>query len=179
MDHPIRLSCQNNHGPRATIRVRTIRPPDEAVWHHQIKNDGIPPTGQRYDRDTSPLSQSRPNGPVQPTELGRGPANGAIWDADNAPRRHRHKRSRTDIRCPLRLPGEFFEPSKADNADSDYMAGLRETIQRLVAIAKREKEQGNTFVHPQLEQCTHVFLRCDRVAKPLTALYEGDRKSVV
>ena len=143
LDYPIRLSCQTNNRPRAPVRVRTIRSPDEAVRYYQITNDGIPPTSQRYDRDSTPISQSRLDGPVQPTELGRRSANSAIWDADNAPRRHRHKRSRTDIRCPaeatrgvlraiesgqrgLRLYGRSSRDDTATHSNRETRKGTRE-----------------------------------------------------
>ena len=52
---------------------------------------------------------------------------------------------------------------------------LRQKMQGLQATPTRP-QSPTTYVDPRLKQCTHVFLRCDRIRKPLQPPYEGPFK---
>lgn len=75
----------------------------------------------------------------------------------------------------LRLPSDFFvEKPVTAPMDQDFVSNLRQTISDLKPIP--EKPHGSkrvTFVHPDLHQCKHVFVRVDSVKKPLQAPYDG------
>lgn len=80
---------------------------------------------------------------------------------------------------PIRLPGDFFEPMRQVSSENIvFLQELRRKIANLAAIPKKETHQGKIFVHPDLKNCTHVFVRVDRVTKPLTQPYTGPFKVI-
>ena len=75
----------------------------------------------------------------------------------------------------LRLPGEFFDISCADDAAPDplcYVTKLKTTMQQLKAVPPRQRH-NKAFVSKDLMTCTHVFVRRDCVRKPLQRPYDG------
>lgn len=77
----------------------------------------------------------------------------------------------------LKLPGDFFEPSKPTIFEKDlFLQNLRKHLRELSAVPRRPHRQQKIFVHPDLKSCTHVFVRCDHVTKPLTQPYAGPYK---
>lgn len=74
---------------------------------------------------------------------------------------------------PIRLPGDFFTTKEDISNDETFLQKLRQKINKMSAVPKREHRQNKIFVHPELEKCTHVFVRCDKVSKPLTSPYYG------
>lgn len=75
----------------------------------------------------------------------------------------------------LRLPGDFFIPSTADDiTDYNYVERLRKTIQDLKPVpAKPHSSSRTIFVHPDMKTCEQVFVRVDAVQKPLHPPYDG------
>lgn len=74
----------------------------------------------------------------------------------------------------LRVPGDFFLPQRQVISENEtFLSELRNKISNLAAIPKRERNQSKIFVHRELENCSHVFVRCDKIAKPLTPPYTG------
>jgi len=75
----------------------------------------------------------------------------------------------------LRLPGEFFDDSKADlfSDPTSYVARLKSTMTHLQPIPVRQQHKGQSYVSPHLTHCTHVFVRHDAVKKPLQKPYDG------
>lgn len=79
----------------------------------------------------------------------------------------------------LRLPGDFFQPSTQDISENEsFLKELRQKISNLCAVPRREVRQGKIFVHAGLKDCTHVFVRDDKVKKPLTPPYFGPFKVI-
>lgn len=80
---------------------------------------------------------------------------------------------------PIKLPGDFFEPSTQISPESEiFLYNLRERIRKLAAVPRRQQKQDKIFVHPALGSCTHVFIRCDHITKPLTPPYAGPYKII-
>lgn len=80
---------------------------------------------------------------------------------------------------PIRLPGDFFEPMQRETCNNEsFLKDLRSKIPNLAAVPKREMHLGKIFVHPYLQDCTHVFVRVDKVTKPLTQPYMGPFKVI-
>lgn len=74
----------------------------------------------------------------------------------------------------LRLPGEFFAASPLVTAGaSAYVDQLREVMRGLQPQPTSNHSAKNIFVHPQLQHCTHVFIRRDSVRRPLQPSYDG------
>ncbi|CAG4969802.1 unnamed protein product [Colias eurytheme] len=77
----------------------------------------------------------------------------------------------------LRLPGEFCsdKSTKIDNPHS-FITKLRDTLNKIKPIKRACKNSNSTFVHADLNSCSHVFLRVDAVRRPLTPPYSGPYK---
>ena len=75
----------------------------------------------------------------------------------------------------LRLPGEFFDVNRMD-ATSDpagYVTRLKQVMRHLKASPVHQQKLTNTYVSPDLQSCTHVFVRHDVVRKSLQQPYNG------
>eukprot|EP00794_Sanderia_malayensis_P020726 gene20726-biopygen17108 len=77
----------------------------------------------------------------------------------------------------LRLPGEFFTPSRnqSDLDPANYAHRLQLVMQKLSAIPLRQ-QSPSPHIPTDLASCTHVFARHDAVRKPLQAPYDGPYK---
>lgn len=75
----------------------------------------------------------------------------------------------------LRLPADFFEPSKVSPGTdaASFLQRLCEVMQKLSPAPSSPHTKPAYFVHPSLETCTHVFVRNDAVKPPLTRPYDG------
>ncbi|XP_064488313.1 uncharacterized protein LOC135400401 [Ornithodoros turicata] len=75
----------------------------------------------------------------------------------------------------LRLPGDLVcaLPCSTALPPADYVSRLRRTIAALRPATSRPSRVPPAFQHPDLASCTHVFVRCDAVWKPLQPPYSG------
>ncbi|XP_051864242.1 uncharacterized protein LOC127566259 [Drosophila albomicans] len=73
----------------------------------------------------------------------------------------------------LRVPGGFFAPSTQKHTESEFTEALQKTMSQLPTTKPVHHHTPQEFVHPDLNHCTHVFVRVDRVKTPLEANYEG------
>lgn len=78
--------------------------------------------------------------------------------------------------CTIRLPGEFYTPQESGFDDAQLVQQIRRTLRDLKPIAKSSRSSQNIFVHPDLEHCSHIFIRNDTVKRPLTPTYNGPYK---
>ncbi|GFW26920.1 transposon Ty3-G Gag-Pol polyprotein [Trichonephila clavipes] len=69
----------------------------------------------------------------------------------------------------IRLPSDFFQDTGTNNA-SEFVQ-LKHTMHNLKPVPTSSHERKTVFVHPELSQCTHVFLRHDAIRKPLQSPY--------
>ncbi|KAL7642364.1 UNVERIFIED_CONTAM: hypothetical protein RMT77_006925 [Armadillidium vulgare] len=79
---------------------------------------------------------------------------------------------------PLRLPGEFFDPSVSP-ASSDpytYLSRLRQCSASWKPSVPRTHARTHSFIPNDLTTCTHVFVRLDSHRAPLQARYLGPYK---
>lgn len=75
---------------------------------------------------------------------------------------------------PLRLPGEFFQPSPPDSTDlTDFTTRLRHFVAKLRAAPASRHSKNKIFYHKDLDVSTHVFLRDDSVRAALQPPYTG------
>nr|VZI05896.1 unnamed protein product [Spirometra erinaceieuropaei] len=74
----------------------------------------------------------------------------------------------------LRLPGEMITPTSrgADETPDNLVHRLRQFIRSLSPVPPRTP-MTESYVEKDLDKCTHVFVRCDRVRQPLESPYEG------
>jgi cleavage and polyadenylation specificity factor subunit 1 len=73
----------------------------------------------------------------------------------------------------LRLPGEFFNNASAVTDTQDFVDRLRESFRRIRPAPFNVKRKEHIFIHPDLKTAERVFIRIDRVKKPLETPYEG------
>ena len=81
----------------------------------------------------------------------------------------------------LRLPGEFFDDSKAEATPdpTSYVTRLKGMMKVLQATPVRKQQPcTNTYVSSNLKSCTHVFICHDAVRKPLQKPYDGPYKVI-
>nr|VZI46589.1 unnamed protein product [Spirometra erinaceieuropaei] len=74
----------------------------------------------------------------------------------------------------LRLPGEMITPTSrgADETPDNLVHRLRQFMRSLSPVPPRAP-MTESYVEKELDKCTHVFVRCDRVRQPLESPYEG------
>ncbi|GBN84551.1 Transposon Tf2-6 polyprotein [Araneus ventricosus] len=73
---------------------------------------------------------------------------------------------------PINLPGEFFSVNKTLSTN-DFLASLQQRMSSLRPIPMSQHCRRKVFVHKELNNCSHVFLRQDRLTKSLVSPYSG------
>ncbi|CAH8531682.1 unnamed protein product [Schistosoma mattheei] len=79
----------------------------------------------------------------------------------------------------LRLPGEFINPntnSQKLNLEN-YVDQLRDHMSKIKPINTREQSRA-VYIPKDLSNCTHVWIRCDKIKAPLSPPFEGPFKVV-
>lgn len=75
---------------------------------------------------------------------------------------------------PLRLPGEFFDPSTAGTTDiTEFTARLRQFANNLKPVPASRHTRQSVFVYKDLATTSHVFLREDALRASLQPAYTG------
>ncbi|BHF74823.1 hypothetical protein SprV_0501791100 [Sparganum proliferum] len=74
----------------------------------------------------------------------------------------------------LRLPGEMVTPNShgADETPDKFVHRLRQFMRSLSPVPPRTPTT-ESYVEKDLDNCTHAFVRYDRVRQPLESPYEG------
>ncbi|XP_064479684.1 uncharacterized protein LOC135393016 [Ornithodoros turicata] len=75
--------------------------------------------------------------------------------------------------CSLRLPAEFFSPSKPDISPSALLQRLHRSFSIVRATPSRAASHHSPNIPQDLPTATHVFLRTDSVRKSLSPPYSG------
>lgn len=74
----------------------------------------------------------------------------------------------------LKLPADLCtESSQHQNFSHDFVQQLQSKMNNLKPLPTSTHVKQAIFVHPELETCSHVFLRVDKVVPPLTQPYTG------
>lgn len=73
----------------------------------------------------------------------------------------------------LKLPGEFFQEPKTKLEPDTFTGELRKQMEKLKPIKSQCKRKQKLFFQKDLDSCSHVFVRVDRVKKSLESPYEG------
>lgn len=75
---------------------------------------------------------------------------------------------------PLRLPGEFFQPTDTRSTDiSDFTSRLRQFASKLRPVPAARHNKDKIFIYKELTSCSHVFLRDDTLRGSLQPPYSG------
>lgn len=74
----------------------------------------------------------------------------------------------------IKLAGDFFTDSNAQPQDlPTFVYNLKETIRTLKPVPAQNHSKRSVFIHPELQNSSHVFVRVDAVKKPLQPTYDG------
>ncbi|XP_064468705.1 uncharacterized protein LOC135382967 [Ornithodoros turicata] len=73
----------------------------------------------------------------------------------------------------LRLAGELLScpQDRVPDTTTDYLSRLRNVMASLQPVPTRLPNTPATYRHQDLETCSHIFVRCDAVKKPLQPPY--------
>ncbi|GFY73084.1 retrovirus-related Pol polyprotein from transposon 412 [Trichonephila inaurata madagascariensis] len=71
----------------------------------------------------------------------------------------------------IRLPSDFFQDTGMNNV-AEFVQQLKQTMHTFKPVPTSSPGRKTVFVHPELSQCTHVFLH-DALRKPLQSPYDG------
>ena len=74
---------------------------------------------------------------------------------------------------PLQIPGELLAASPTTGYPSELMTQLRRHFEQLRPVPAARHASPAVFVHKDLADSTHVFIRQDAVRRPLTRPYSG------
>jgi hypothetical protein len=74
---------------------------------------------------------------------------------------------------PLQMPGELLAASPTTRHPSQLMTQLRHHFEHLRPVPAARHATPAVFVHKDLADSTHVFLRQDIVRRPLDPPYSG------
>lgn len=72
----------------------------------------------------------------------------------------------------LRLPGEYFTEEPMECPEM-FAQKLRERMRRVRSMPTAHHIKPRIFIHKELEDCTHVFIRVDRPRRSLEQPFEG------
>ncbi|KAI5737937.1 hypothetical protein M8J77_000914 [Diaphorina citri] len=78
----------------------------------------------------------------------------------------------------LRLPGEYFEPPQSTTATSEYAQKLHNIFESVRPKQTAWHSNEKPFSNPNLEKCTHVYLRIDGTKPSLTRPYSGPHRVI-
>lgn len=76
----------------------------------------------------------------------------------------------------LLLPVEFYQPSQTIINEDKFVKELCQSIKEISPLPVIYNVNSNTnhiFAHPELNICDYVYVRIDRVKKPLECPYNG------
>lgn len=78
----------------------------------------------------------------------------------------------------LRIPGEFFIESDQSIAENDFVNELKQTMNNIRPVPTANHSTSNIFIQKELKDCTHAFVRDDKVKLPLKSPYDGPFKII-
>ncbi|UYV74968.1 hypothetical protein LAZ67_12001925, partial [Cordylochernes scorpioides] len=73
----------------------------------------------------------------------------------------------------IKLPGEFFENPRITAPSNTFVDDLRRFFRDLKPKVSSQTSSRAIFIHKDMNTCSHVFLRIDRVKKSLEPPYQG------
>lgn len=73
----------------------------------------------------------------------------------------------------IRVPGELLAPATTPVEPTDLLFQMQQSLQQVRSIPMTNHATPAFFVHPDLQTCTHIFLRHDSHRTPLQHPYDG------
>ncbi|GBO04253.1 Gag-Pol polyprotein [Araneus ventricosus] len=76
----------------------------------------------------------------------------------------------------IRLPGDFFVENKSRIDQTTFVGKLQHIMHKLRPVPASSHNRENVFIHKDLPNSSHVFVRHDRVRRNLQSPYQGPYK---
>lgn len=73
----------------------------------------------------------------------------------------------------LHVPGQMFTESNVVLDSDDFLLHLQTLMSRIKPATTSNKSSSNIFINKELNVCSHVWIRNDRVLKPLEQKFHG------
>jgi len=138
------------------------------------KNLPVPPGVKRHLGEMAPDTEIRPH-----MSLTRRQGLGTIF-ADSHTRTQNSLQTKHQVFCSellfgtaLKIPGEFFEDISYPVKPETFVQQLREKMRQIRPKPTVHHGSKTPFIHKNLEQATHVFVRDDSGPRPLQPTYQG------
>jgi hypothetical protein len=171
------LSTDYHHGPRKRVRVPPFPEPGEAVRHPPQQDNPTPPRSQWPCRTPAPDIEGSHHVPHTRT-VDSGPTIGPPRVTNRIQRRPAVITAGLVYGEPLRVPGEFLVPAAPKVEPSIFIQQLHRFIDHLRPTPAARHASPTTFIHKDLKDSTHVFLRQDTIRRALEPPYSGPHKAI-
>ncbi|GFW73106.1 transposon Tf2-9 polyprotein [Trichonephila clavipes] len=99
-----------------------------------------------------------------------------LWLASSCETRHQCFKCRISVWCFLRLPAEICTDTSSMPLDYGFVQQLKNHMNHLKPLSTSTHGFSKIFVHPKLDDCSHVFLRVDKVSHHCLSLTQGHTK---
>jgi hypothetical protein len=175
MNSSLRMPTNNHHRPGPKVRVAPLPRPGQHVRNTSFPHGGLPPDSERPRRADAPVAQNRHH------VLSAG----ALGDALPLALLGMRTAFKADLQAsaaelvygePLSIPGEQLAASPSTGDPSELITQLRHHCEQLRPVPATRHTSPAVFVHKDLADSTHVFLRQDAVRRPLDPTYSGPYK---
>jgi len=171
------LSTDDHHRPRAPVRVAAVPQPGEAVRHPYLPDNTLPSRGQWPRGATAPHAEGRHHVPCS-RAVDRSPSTGPSWHTTSYKEDLQSSAAELVYGEPLWVPGEFLVPATPKVEASIFIQELRHHMDQLRPTPAARHASPATFIHKDLLDSTHVFLRQDAVHRALDPPYSGPHKII-
>ena len=172
VDILLRMPVNHHQRPGPAIRIAAVPFPGQHLQHPSLTHDSFPSSCQRPRGADASVTQGRHNVPGART-----------MDRCPSPRPPRHAYSfKEDLQASvaelvyremLRIPGELLAASPTTSDQFKVITQLRHHFKQLWPVPALRHASPAVFIHKDLADSTHVFLRQDAVWRPLNPPYSS------
>lgn len=78
----------------------------------------------------------------------------------------------------MKIPGEYFMSEDTIECPEMFVQKLKERMRQVRPLPATNHSRETVFIHGELENCSHVFVRIDRIRRSLEQSYEGPCKII-
>lgn len=79
---------------------------------------------------------------------------------------------------PLKIPGEFFQKNNKSADQTEFIQQMRKTFENIRPVTAKHHAKEKPFILKDMSECTHVYVRVDKVKASLEAPYTGPYKVI-
>jgi hypothetical protein len=172
MDIPFWLPTDNHHGSRMPVRIPAFPQPGKDVWYPPLQEDPPPPRSQWPRGTPTPNAEGRHHVPCR-RKVDRGPAASPLWHTTSYKEDLQSSAAELIYGEPLRVPSEFLIPAAPNVEAYAFIQQLHRHVDQLRPTPAACHTSLASFIHKDLWDSTHVFLRQDAIRCALEPQYSG------